>query len=299
MALKNQQCENLQNKKNTTLVCSFVLFQLIFPCFLNAARNEPFPMGYSMLNFGTILQENSISGRQSWIPASFAEDTFLFSLSSAYTNFYSAMDNLKDKDFHQVVLGFWTNLNKIGVKGSGIFFNALGIYKENKAFLSIGTSLIPFMKFSIEIEFHNIGLTRNKNESEKLLTGGLSFWIPLKFVSLSVSGKNIYFSDELKSGFKQPLSLSSGLHTISHRFGSQGILITYKPKTDRKINMFIGEELFIHPNIAINFAFSTRPLMVSFGILFTIKDNGFYSSFVHHPVLGWSQGIGMEYIKKR
>jgi hypothetical protein len=276
---------------------TFLLFQLIFSLIINAAQNEPFPAGYSMLNFGTIIQENSISGRQSWIPASFAEDTILFSLSSAYTNFYSAMDNLRDKDFHQVVLGFWININKIDVKGSGTLFNALGIYRENKGFLSAGTSIIPFLKFSLEFELYTIGLTRNNNESVNLSAGGLSLWIPLKFIPVSISLKNIYFTDESQPGLKQPFSISLGLHTISHRFGSQGVLITCKPKADGKINLYIGEELFIHPKVSINFAVSTKPLMISFGIYFTLNGNGFYSSFVHHPVLGWSQGLGMEYVK--
>lgn len=288
--------EGLQGK-NTMLTCTFLLSLLMFQRISIAAMNEPFPMGYSMLNFGTILQKNSISGRQSWIPAGFAEDTILFSLSSAYTNFYSAMDNLRDKDFHQFALGFLLNIKKIDVKGCGIFFNALGIYQENKGFLSVGTSIIPYVKFSIEVEFYHIGLTRNNKASENLFTGGLSFWLPLKYISLSLSSKNIYFTDASQYGFKQPFSLSLGLHTNSHRFGAQGILMTIKPKTDGKISMYIGEELLIHPNVAINFAVSCKPLMLSFGISFALRDHGVYSSFVHHPVLGWSQGIGMEYVR--
>ena len=96
-----------------------------------AALNDPFPTGYSQLNFGTILQSGCISGRQPWIPACFTYDTTIrFSLSSAYVNYYDAMDNLSSSDFRQAAVGFLLPFKGIHFKGAGIFFNALGIYGE-------------------------------------------------------------------------------------------------------------------------------------------------------------------------
>ncbi len=274
-----------------------VLFIVVSPAY--SALNDPFPMGYSMLNFGTIIQGSRTSGRQSWIPACFAKDSALFSLSSAYVNYYAAMDNLKSDDFRQAAVGFWLNLKRVGIKGSGTFFNALGIYEERKGFLSIGTSIGPYVNISAELEAFRIGLIDNKDESETLVSTGLSCWIPWSFASASLCAKNITLENADHPGFRQPFTLTLGVHTMPHRFGSQGVLLTYEPENDNDIRLCIGQEFSLHKNFAVSAAVSTKPLMVSFGISFNLQMGGFYSSFVHHPVLGWSQGVGMEYVKVR
>lgn len=280
------------------LCLRIILLCLIWNVPSNAALNDPFPMGYSMVNFGTILQGNRISGRQSWLPACFAKDTVLFSLSSAYVNYYDAMDNLEDKDFRQAAIGFWLNLKKAGIKGSGTFFNALGIYCEQKGFLSISTSIIPHINISAELEAYRAGLINDKEESETVASTGISLWIPWSFASASLSCRNINIKDAAHPGFKQPITLSFGIHTMPHRFGSQGVIIIVEPENKTDIRLFIGEEYFIHRTVALSAAVSSKPLMVSFGITFSLPIYGLYTSFVHHPMLGWSQGIGMEYVKR-
>ncbi len=279
------------------IIALFLLsFALTLPS--HAALNDPFPMGYSMLNFGTILQGNRMSGRQPWVPACFAKDTVLLSLSSAYVNFYDAMDNLTSNDFRQVAIGFWLNIKKVGIKGSGTFFNALGVYEEQKGFLSIGTSIGPYVNISVELEAYRAGLTNFSDEFETLVSTGISLWVPWSFASASLSCENITLEDATFPGFKQPFTLSFGIHTMPHRFGSQGVLIILDPKNSTDLRLCIGEEFFIHKTVALNAAVSSKPLMVSFGITFNMPVYGVYSGFVHHPVLGWSQGVGMEYVIK-
>lgn len=264
----------------------------------HSAINDPFPMGYSMVNFGTIIQGNRISGRQPWTPACFAKDSSLFSLSSAYVNYYDAMDNLEDEDFRQAAIGFWLNLKKVGIKGSGTFFNALGIYEEQKGFLSIGTSITKFINISAELEAYRAGLIDNKEESETLVSTGISLWVPWSFASASLSCRNITVENAAHPGFRQPFSISLGIHTMPHRFGSQGVLIIIEPENKTDIRLCIGQELFIHRTVALSVAVSSKPLMVSFGVTFSLPSFGVSSAFVYHPVLGWSQGVGMEYVKR-
>lgn len=264
-----------------------------------AALNDPFPMGYSMLNFGTIIHGSDLSGRQPWLPACFAKDSSLFSLSSAYVNYYAAMDNLQDQDFRQAVIGFRINAKRVGIKGAGTFFNALGIYEEQKGFLSVGTSIGRFIHLSAELEAFRAGLVEDKDESETLVSMGLSLWIPWSFASASFSCKNITLENASQPGFKQPVSLTFGIHTMPHRFGAQGVVITLEPENTTDIQLCIGQEFYIHKMVALNAAISSKPLMVSLGISFTLPMCGVYTGFVHHPILGWSQGVGMEYVKNK
>ena len=294
-----------QNPKNrrTGYCGSFLNFIIIllFICIIpsQAAINDPFPMGYSMLNFGTIIQGNRISGRQPWIPACFAQDTSFFSLSSAYVNFYDAMDNLQEEDFRQAAVGFWLNLKRVGIKGSGTFFNALGIYEEQKGFLSIGTSITKFINISAELEAYRAGLKDNKEESETLVSTGFSLWVPWSFASASLSLRNITVENASQAGFRQPFSISLGMHSMPHRFGSQGVLIIIEPEDKTDIRLCIGQELFIHKTVGLNVAVSSKPLMASFGVTFNFPSFGVCPAFVYHPVLGWSQGVGMEYVKRK
>ncbi len=292
------QSPYLWGKKGEDFPNIFIILCFLIISSSYSAINDPFPMGYSMVNFGTILQGNRTSGRQPWIPACFAKDSALFSLSSAYVNYYAAMDNLEDKDFRQAAIGFWLNLKKLSIKSSGTFFNALGIYEEQKGFLSIGTSITGFVNISAELEAYRAGLIDNKEESETVVSTGISLWVPWSFASASLSCKNITIENAAHPGFRQPFSISLGIHTMPHRFGSQGVVIIIEPENKTDIRLCIGEEFFIHKTVAISGAVSSKPLMVSFGVTFALPSFGVNSAFVFHPVLGWSQGVGMEYVKR-
>lgn len=262
----------------------------------HAAIHDPFPLGYSMIHFGTIIQADNISGKQPWIPSCFANDTTLFSIASHFINYYDPMDNLENDDFRQFALGFWLNFRYVGIKGAGVFFHALKIYEEQKGYLSLSTDVIPYVTISVEFEAFRAGLSEYKNESETLLTTGFSLWIPWSFAATSLTCKNIPLEDASHEGFRQEVSFSLGIHTKPHRFGAQGVLINYGPET-KDLRLFIGEEIKIHQNIALGAGISVRPIMISFGFTFNLTTYNIFAALVHHPVLGWSRGIGMAYSK--
>jgi len=275
-----------------------LFFCLIIPVLCFGLMNEPFPTGYSMINFGTILQGNRISGRQPWTPACFAKDSARFSLSSAYINYYDDMDNLEERNMRQAAIGMWFNVRRVDIKCSGLFFNALGIYGEQKGFFSVGYSIARFLHISAEVEALRAGLLDYSDESETMLCAGASVWAPWSFASASFSIKNITIQDASVSGFRQPISMVFGIHTMPHRVGSQGVVIIVEPENEAKIRFCIGEEFSIHKTVAISAALSSQPLMLSFGLTFNLPFFSMYSAFVQHPVLGWSQGVGMEWVKR-
>ena len=285
-------------KTKSTILIAFSIFILLLPHTPHAASNEPFPTGCSMATFGTILQGNRMSGRQPWTPACFVDDTAMFSLASSYVNYYDAMDNLQESDFRQASVGGWVNLKNFSLKASGIFFSALGIYYEHNGFVSIGTSAIPYVNLSVELAAMKAGLYDDANEHETLLSTGASLWVPWSFASASLSCKNIILEDAAHRGFSRPFTINLGLHTMPHRLGAQGILLTITPEHTPEIRLCIGEEFYIYRTIGLSFAVSTRPLMVGFGVSFGMPSYGLYTAFVNHPVLGWSQGMGMEYVKR-
>ncbi len=273
-----------------------VIVVLCVHCVLYAAFEEPFAQGYSMMSFGTTLQENRFSGRQPWVPACFAGDSLRFCVASSYCNFYDPMDNLIENDFRKAMLGFACRIKRICIKGSGSFFNALNIYEEITGFFSCGGTIAKHLRASVELEAARAGLVGNRHESEYLLFGGASVWVPWPFAAVSARCENVVLKNANHHGFAKPLRFSVGVHTRPHRFGSQGIVVSYEPFGVGGINLSVGEELFIHKNIGLTVAIASQPLMVGFGVTVGFPRYAIYSGFVHHPVLGWSQGVGMEYV---
>lgn len=298
MEIEQTNNESLCFKKGIQifLFCASISVLAVLP--VRGAMNDPFPTGYSMLNFGTILQGNTMSGRQPWTPACFVRDSVRLSLSSAYVNYYDAMDNLEDSDLRQAAIGFCLNFKSFCIKGSGTFFNAFGMYNEQKGFLSLGMSKFTHVQMSVEIEGVKAALRQSSEKSETILSAGFSLWVPWSFASFSFSCNHITLKDAHGFGFRQPLSLSAGLHTMPHRLGSQGVLLIFEPENKTSFRLCIGEEFAIYKKLLLCAGVSSKPLMVSIGIAFNMPAGSAYSAFVLHPILGWSKGVGMEYVKR-
>jgi len=265
----------------------------------NGALNDPFPLGYSMQNFSTIMWENGISGRQPWIAAAFCRDTVIFGVSATAIDYYDPMDNLEGSSIRQAAFGAWYIYKKLVVKAAYQHFNALDIYREQKGFLSLGTWAVPYVSISAELAGYRAGLIHDDNERENIALGGITVWVPWSFASASVACSNILLKDARRPGFAPPFLLHAGIYTAPHRFGAQGVKVEIEPGTYTQIRFFAGEEYWIKNIFGLSIALSTNPLMVSFGATINIKSYSAYASFVHHPVLGWSKGAGAEYSYKK
>jgi hypothetical protein len=122
--------------------------------------------------------------------------------------------------------------------------------------------------------------------------------MPWSFASTSFAFKNIVLKNAHHAGFRPPIKMVWGFHTMPHRFGSQGVVMIYTPSEEKPISLYLGQEIALHKTITVNAGISSRPLMISFGLTFSLPKAGMYTGFVHHPILGWSQGVGMEYVKR-
>jgi len=264
-----------------------------------AALNDPFPMGYSMANFGAIMWQNGMSGRQPWTPAAFLRDSASWGLSAAGVDYFDDMDNLEGRDLRQAAAGGWFAVRKVAVKAAYIHFNALDIYREQEGFLSAATSVVAHVSLGAQLSAIRVGLVQNRDEREHVALGGATVWVPFSFASASFSCRNILLKDAHRPGFAPPLTLEAGLYTAPHRFGAQGVVVSVEPGDNIEIRFRAAEEYRIHDILGIGVALSTNPIMVSFGVSVCLRSYGVYTSLVHHPVLGWSKGIGAEYFWKR
>jgi hypothetical protein len=262
-----------------------------------AALHDPFPIGASMSTLGTILWSNGITGRQPWIPAAFCADSSRWGLASTFTDYYDMMDNLPGAHFRQSAVGGWFALKKMTLKMAYIHFNALNIYYEQKGFCSIGAAVIPHVNLSVELEGFQSGL-RRREERERLVSAGAAVWVPWSFASVSLSCRNILIKNASQEGFAAPFTIAAGIHTAPHRFGAQGVLFEIVPQAQTMIRFHLGMEYWLHHTCAIHASFASQPQMLGFGMLFRLPTSGLYAGLVHHPVLGWSKGVGMEYSRR-
>jgi hypothetical protein len=273
-----------------------VLFLVLMAVPSLAAVNDPFPIGYSMSTFGTILCANSLAGRQPWTPAAFMADSNRWGLGSAFVDYYAEMDNLPGEHFRQSAIGGWFSARKITVKSAYFYFNALNVYFEQKGFLSVGTACIPHVNLSAELEGSQAGLRRSLDERESMAAAGISLWIPWSFASVSLRCEHLSLKKAYADGFARPPTISVGLHSAANRYGNQGVLFEIIPGAQTRIRFQLGMEYWIHAVCGLNASLCTEPRMFAVGAVFRLPASGFYAGLVHHPALGWSKGLGMEYV---
>ncbi|MBD3343568.1 MAG: hypothetical protein GF401_00725 [Chitinivibrionales bacterium] len=255
---------------------------------------DPFPMGYSMINFGTIIWDNGVGGRQPWTPSCFYNDTLRFGVSAAAAYYYDPMDNLKETSINQMIFGGWSHFPWLTVKTSFAHFSALDLYFEQTGYLSLGTDALKFARISFELYAFHAGI-REEPDSETMLFAGESFWVPWKFVSLSFTRKHIRLKGASSAGIDPPTTYQIGIHTKFQRYGAQGILVEFTDEKDDRFRIYFGEEYRFHESFALGLGIATSPFMISVGATVNIFTANAFASFVNHPVLGWSKGFGMEW----
>jgi hypothetical protein len=272
---------------------SFLLFPMLVA--LNAGTNDPFALGYSMGNNGTIIQATGPAGRQPWIPACFTRDTFRFGVSVCGIDYYDPMDNLESSHIVQVAGGAWYARNRFIVKASYAHLNALGLYCEQQGFVSIGFLALRALSGGIEISANRIGLSPLGSENQKFLNAGASLFIFGKTAALSLSCSHLPLAHFSSYVVAQPITGTIGLHTTINPFGAQGVLGEIFKERDYVFRFSIGESYNLSDYCAVCGAFSTNPFMMHIGISFSNARGGIALAFVNHPILGWSKGLTIDY----
>jgi hypothetical protein len=265
-------------------------------CFsLHAAAHDPFPVGYSMGNNGTIIQSNGVSGRQPWIPAAYYNDTLRWGGALCGIDYFDPMDNLQTSHIVQIVSGAWYALHRMNIKISYSFFNAMDLYNEQQGFFSLGYGLSKLIRASIDLTANRSGLSYNSTEHKNFLDAGASVFLTRAYAAISLSCSHFPLKAASASGFEPPPSLCIGLHTTANACGAQGILWEVEKETDFSFRYSIGESLYLTDHCTAGLAISTNPFMIYFGFSFSNAVRGLSFSLVNSPILGWSKGLSMDY----
>ena len=147
------------------------------------ATREPFPVGCSMANAGTILQQQGISGREAFTPASCYADSFRYAISLAGIDYFDPMDNMESSHMVLAAMGGLYNLRKFTLKGYASHFDALGVYFEQEGQLSAGTTIIPFVNPSVEVCGYRAGLYQGTDPAQTRADCGISAMVPFRFAA--------------------------------------------------------------------------------------------------------------------
>ena len=259
------------------------------------ASREPFPIGYSMANFGTILQQKGISGREPFTPACFYADTFRYGVSVAGVDYDDAMDNMESSHIVQVGLGGFYSMKGFTAKLSFVHFDALRMYFEQEGRLSLGTTRIPFVNPSVELSGYRAGLYRGDEAAQTHIDAGISVLVPFRLAAVSVSCVHIPLKNAATEGYSAPLAVRAGVHTTANALGSQGILCEAQNDGQWRFRVSLGEEYWLFNRLALAAAFTTNPVMISFGVTVAWRGAAVSAGFVEHPVLGWSKGLAVDW----
>ncbi|MBN1983450.1 MAG: hypothetical protein JW795_18075 [Chitinivibrionales bacterium] len=266
--------------------------------FYTSFCQTPFETGFSMQNLGTIHYANSISSRQPWTNASAPVGPIRFTVGLSVVSFYDAMDNLSGDGLYLTELGCCIPVGPLTMKCAGTLFDALGLLRTCKGFFSMGYSLAPAIRLSGELQAQSAFLVGVAGNSRRGAACGISAWVSFGVVSVDVSCANIALYTTRHPTILPPFEVRFGLHTNAHEHGSQGVALHLQPLPHLQIQACMGYELFVHKNIAIHAGVGTNPFLLSCGITASLATMTNTAALVYHPVLGFSKGIGLEYIRK-
>ena len=272
----------------------------IFFVALNSAQassNEPFPLGYSMGNNGTIWKPNSLSGRQPWAPACFLRDSLRYGLSVCGIDYYDLMDNLDQNYIGQVAFGGWYGAGRFMVKGSYAYFNALNLYNEQQGFYSIGLRIFNRFQASIDMTGFRAGLTTESGIPVTVLYGGVSCMADGKNGAFSLSCNHLPVKQTSRQGVMEPITISAGLYARFDRYGAQGLAAQISHDKDWSVRYSMGEEYCWNNFFSLCAAVAMNPFAFYFGCTVSYGKSASSLSFANHPQLGWSKGLTLDYAR--
>ena len=265
-----------------------------------AGLRDPFPPGFSMGTLGSIIDEKGASGREPWTSAAFCADSAGFGFALSGTSYYGSVSGSAGKDgISQAMGGGWYIRKHLVCKASIAHLNAFGAYFEQSGFISIGSDFFPLARLSLEATGFRFGVHIPDSPVRTIGEGGVSLWVPWSWAAISLRLQHLVLETAQSDGTDPTFTIRCGIHTMQNSFGGQGALVTVLPGEPKPVCFTIGEEYFITPAIAFNAAFSNNPLLISFGMAFSLGRSGAAVALVNHPVLGWSQGFGAEYFRKK
>jgi hypothetical protein len=262
----------------------------------NAGLRDPFPSGFSMGTLGAVVDDRGASGREPWTSSIFCrlQEGFGFALAGA--SYYGTAGK---GGISRATGGGWYGRRHLICKASISHLNAFGAYFEQSGFVSAGSDVLPFVRLSVEATGYRIGVNVPETPVRTIGEGGVSAWVPWSWAAISLRLEHLVFAAAQSDGADPRPTLRCGIHSAQNSFGGQGAVVTIVPTEPRPVCFTVGEEYRITPAVSFHAAFSNNPVLLAFGMAVSFGRGAAALALVNHSELGWSQGFGAEYYKKR
>jgi hypothetical protein len=265
-----------------------------------AGLQDPFPSGFSMGTLGAVIDCHGASGHAPWTGAALCADTAGFGFSLSATSYYGSMSGSMGSDgISRGMGGGWYGRRHLVCKAAIANLTAFSTYFEQTGFLSIGSDYLRLVRVSLDAAGHRLGVRVQGTPVRTLAEAGISAWVPWSWAALSFRLEHLVLETAGYDGADPLPTIRCGIHTVQNRFGGQGALVTVTPGEPRPLCFTIGEEYRITPSVAFRAALANNPLFISFGMAYSFGRTGIAVSLVNHPQLGWSQGFGAEYCRRK
>ena len=285
---------------NNSFQNNSIAILLLLAATIAAGVRDPFPSGFSMGTLGAVIDDRGASGREPWASASFCAESTGFGFALSGTSYYGSVSGSMGQDgISQAMGGGWYARKHLVCKASIASLAAFSTYFEQAGFLSIGSDYLPFVRVSLEAMGYRLGVRVQGTPVRTIAETGISAWVPWSWAAVSFRVEHLVLETATSEATDPLLTLRCGIHAVQNRFGGQGALVTITPGEPRPVCFTIGEEYRIAPRVAFNAALSNNPVLVSFGMAYSFGRAGVAVSLVNHSTLGWSQGFGAEYYRKR
>ncbi len=278
----------------------FILF-LVFFSVLNPHKGfseyYPFPEGFSMSTMGSILKKDGYTGRQPWISSAYTDDTTSLNVALYNIWYHSTILKAHEHRLMHTGLGLRFSWEKyLNLKAALSRFNAFSMYTEDRAYLSLSTRMIPFLRPGIQVSGSMYNLDIKGYDTRYSADIGFSAVVLLRSTALFVEVNSIPLKGrDIKN---QVPELRAGFSVSGNLLGSQGAAVVVDHIKDKPhISISAGERYYISKYIALCAGFNTNPMMLSFGFEVVPQGNAYGMSLVHLSRLGWSQGLSVEFCR--
>jgi hypothetical protein len=280
----------------------YFLILLLSSAAINAIAGvrDPFPAGFSMGTLGAVIDCHGASGHEPWTGAALCADTAGFGLTLSAISYYGSVTGSMGEDgISQAKGGGWYGRRHLVCKAAIASLTAFSTYFEQTGFVSIGTDYLRFVRLSLEAAGHRLGVRVQGTPVRTIAETGISAWVPWSWAAVSFRLEHLVIESAQSDGVDPLPTMRCGIHSAQNRFGGQGVLVTIIPGELRPVCFTIGEEYRITPSVAFHAALANNPLFIGFGMAYTFGRAGVAVSLVNHPRLGWSQGFGAEYCRRK
>jgi hypothetical protein len=198
----------------------------------------------------------------------------------------------------QYAAGGFGVLGPVVAKASLVQLDAMGIYYEQAAALSAGSSW-RFLSFGVDAQIYRIGLYGRPSDTRTSAALGAALLVQTRRISADLTASGLTVSSGGDPYADPSPAFAARICTARNRYGSQGAMIKITPDDEAPVRFVIAQEYRIGKAFALSASIASNPTTVGFGI--TVDKsidksmvNG-SSAVVNHPFLGWSKGVSVDY----